>query len=256
MLVCTDGWAAYPASIRRAFGEKVKHSAGPGRACLQIWPQLHIGTVIKQTVKKRVSAITRQMAHGVLEQAQLLLKASGGGTVLNTAFIERLNGTMRERLAALTRKSGHAASRLEALHTGMYPASLYLQFLLAASPIKQGPRWPERKTTFWTSPDSCYGGRTHRSCLECLGIDELQNRSSCVGRAKTAGASTHAARACSGSAQATTRTPADPTVTRPNCAETTARSPSQGCLMLNHQIVGFYHAASLSNQLAITYSFP
>ena len=40
--------------------------------------------------------------------------------MLNTAFIERLNGTMRERLASLTRKCRHAAHRLEALETGMY----------------------------------------------------------------------------------------------------------------------------------------
>ena len=40
--------------------------------------------------------------------------------MLNTAFIERFNGTMRERLATLTRKCRHAARRLEALHTGMY----------------------------------------------------------------------------------------------------------------------------------------
>ena len=60
------------------------------------------------------------MAHGVLDQAEQLLQRSGGGSVLNTAFIERLNGTIRERLASLTRKSRHAASRLQALHTGMY----------------------------------------------------------------------------------------------------------------------------------------
>src|SRR6266496_6371613 len=69
LLVLTDGWAAYPGSIRRAFREKVKHTKGAGRACLQVWPQLHIGTVIKHTKKKRVVQITRQMAHGVLEQA-------------------------------------------------------------------------------------------------------------------------------------------------------------------------------------------
>ena len=64
--------------------------------------------------------ITRKMAHGLLEQAKQLLQVSGGGSVLNTAFIERLNGTFRERLASLTRKSRHAASRLQALRTGMY----------------------------------------------------------------------------------------------------------------------------------------
>lgn len=120
ILVCTDGWNAYPNSIRRAFREKVKQTPGVGRACLQVWNELHIGTVIKHTVKKRLSEITRQMSHGTLEAAQRLLQCSDGGSVLNTAFIERLNGTMRERLATLTRKCRHAASRLSALQTGMY----------------------------------------------------------------------------------------------------------------------------------------
>src|SRR6266513_4355727 len=108
LLVLTDGWSAYPGSIRRAFREKVKRTAGVGRACLQVWPQLHIGTVIKRTEKKRVVEITRQMAHGLLTQAEKLLQLSDGGSVLNTAFIERLNGTFRVRLASLTRKSRHA----------------------------------------------------------------------------------------------------------------------------------------------------
>lgn len=120
LLVLTDGWSAYPGSIRRAFREKVKRTAGVGRACLQIWPELHIGTVIKRTEKKRVVEIARRMAHGLLSQAEKLLMQSQGGSVLNTAFSERLNGTFRERLASLTRKSRHAARRLRALETGMY----------------------------------------------------------------------------------------------------------------------------------------
>src|SRR5213080_698689 len=120
LLVLTDGWSAYPGSIRRAFREKVKQTAGVGRACLQVWPQLHIGTVIKRSEKKRVVEVTRRMAHGLLAQAEKLLLLSQGGTILNTAFIERLNGTFRQRLASLTRRSRHAAHRLFALETGMY----------------------------------------------------------------------------------------------------------------------------------------
>src|SRR5256885_1357135 len=120
LLVLTDGWSAYPGSIRRAFREKVKRTAGVGRACLQVWPQLHIGTVIKRTQKKRIVEITRRMAHGLLSQAEQLLHQSRGGTVLNTAFIERLNATFRQRKARLTRRSRHAARRLKALETGMY----------------------------------------------------------------------------------------------------------------------------------------
>jgi IS1 family transposase len=120
VLICTDGWAAYPGSIKRAFRDKVKQTAGPGRAHLQIWSGLHIGTVIKHTVKNRLTAVVRQMSYGTLAQAMHLLQRSQGGQVLNTSFIERFNGTMRERLATLTRKCRYAAQRLHALETGMY----------------------------------------------------------------------------------------------------------------------------------------
>jgi transposase-like protein/IS1 family transposase len=120
LLICTDGWNAYPKSIQRAFREKVKKTAGRGRACLQVWSELCIATVIKRTEKKRVVEVTRRMTLGTEEQAERLLLVSNGGTVLNTAFIERLNGTMRQRLAALTRKCRHAACRLDGLEHGMY----------------------------------------------------------------------------------------------------------------------------------------
>ena len=131
LLVLTDGWAAYPNSIRRAFREKVKQTKGVGRACLQVWPELSIGTVIKRTQNKRVVEITRRMTHGLLAQAEKLLMQSQGGSVLNTAFIERLNGTFRERLASLTRKSRHAARRLRALETGMYLIGCSYNFCFA-----------------------------------------------------------------------------------------------------------------------------
>jgi transposase-like protein/IS1 family transposase len=120
LLVCTDGWSAYPNSIRRAFREKVKKRAGRGRACLEVWPNLVIATVIKRTERKRVVEIIRRMAQGSLLAAERLLAQSQGGSVLNTAFIERLNGTMRQRLASLTRKCRHAALRMQTLETGMY----------------------------------------------------------------------------------------------------------------------------------------
>ncbi len=141
LLILTDGWAAYPGSIRRAFREKVKKLAGVGRASLEVWPHLCIGTVIKRTEKKRVVEITRQIAHGLLEQAEQLLHLSGGGSVLNTAFIERLNGTFRERLASLTRKSRHAASRLQALQMGMYLIGCTYNFCHAHQELSKAKHW-------------------------------------------------------------------------------------------------------------------
>jgi hypothetical protein len=77
----------------------------------------------------------------VLERAEQLLAHSRGGEVLNTAFIERLNGTFRERLASLTRKSRHAASRLQALHTGMYLIGCTYNFCLAHQELSKEKHW-------------------------------------------------------------------------------------------------------------------
>lgn len=120
VLVLTDGWAAYPGSIRRAFREKVKRVAGRGRSRLQAWPEVLIGTVMKKTVKKRVVEVIRRMTQGKAEAATALLVTSGGGKQLNTAFIERLNATFRERLASLTRRCRHAARKVSRLQAGMW----------------------------------------------------------------------------------------------------------------------------------------
>jgi hypothetical protein len=111
LLVLTDGWSASPGSSRRAFRAKVKATTGRGRGCVHVWSDLHSGTVIKRTQKKRVVQIPRQMAHGVREQAAHVLELSRGGTERHTAFIARLHGTFRERQACLRRKGRHAAAR-------------------------------------------------------------------------------------------------------------------------------------------------
>jgi IS1 family transposase len=130
LLICTDGWNAYPKSILRAFRENVKKTPGRGRACLEVWPQLCIATVIKRTQKKRVVEVTRKLSWGTLEQAETLLKRTLGCQQFNTSLIERFNGTMRQRLAALTRTCRHAAHRLQTLETGMYLIGCTYNFCL------------------------------------------------------------------------------------------------------------------------------
>lgn len=120
VLVLTDGWAAYPGSIRRAFREKVKGVAGRGRSRLQAWPEIVMGTVIKKTVKKRVVEVIRRLTQGEAVAAMAVLAVSQGGKQLNTAFIERLNATFRERLASLTRRCRHAARKISRLEAGMW----------------------------------------------------------------------------------------------------------------------------------------
>jgi hypothetical protein len=81
LLVLTDGWAAYPKSIRRAFREKEKLSPGCGRSRLQAWPELLIGTVSKHTQKKRIVEVVRRMTQGCQDAALKLLRTSGEATI-------------------------------------------------------------------------------------------------------------------------------------------------------------------------------
>jgi hypothetical protein len=120
LLVCTDGFAAYPNSIMRAFREKVKRQGRSGRCHLEVWADLCIATVIKRTEKMHVVEVERKLTRGTEEKAQELLTLDKGCKEFNTSFVERLNGTFRERLASLTRKCRHAAARLETLERGMY----------------------------------------------------------------------------------------------------------------------------------------
>lgn len=120
ILVCTDGFAAYPKSIIKAFRTKVKDTPGPGASKKVVWPRLYIGTVIKRTAKRRVIEVVRRMSYGQWRKGKKLIKASKGGKKLNTSFIERFNGTIRERFAPLTRKCRYAAAKITTVHTGMY----------------------------------------------------------------------------------------------------------------------------------------
>jgi len=122
VLVCVDGWAAYPKAIGRAFREKLAREGQVGRCRLQVWENLGIARVIKHTTPagKRVLNVTTEIVRGTPQFIAHQLFASQGGVEINTAYIERLNATFRERLAVLTRRCRHAARRLEAVQTGMY----------------------------------------------------------------------------------------------------------------------------------------
>lgn len=120
LLVCVDGWAAYPNAILRAFTQQVKEGMEESRAQMQVWPQLIIGQVIKAHKKYRLVSVQHTLLRGTEQDLETCLAQSKGGTQINTAYIERFNGTIRERLASLTRKCRHANEHLEPFQWGMY----------------------------------------------------------------------------------------------------------------------------------------
>jgi hypothetical protein len=96
--------------------------------------------------------------------------------VLNTAFIERLNGTMRERLASLTRKCRHAAHRLAALESGMWLLGCTYNFCWPHHELSRREASAEAQTRRGAS-DSSHGEWLDRPCLEHRGTLELSCRS-------------------------------------------------------------------------------
>ena len=108
-------------------------SALPGRSSPS-WSNVQASGLIwsfSRTPQVYCQIVASRVNKRLLEQAEKLLQLSGGGNVLNTAFIERLHGTIRERLASLTRRGRHSASRLQALHTGIYLIGCTYNFCLA-----------------------------------------------------------------------------------------------------------------------------
>jgi hypothetical protein len=119
LLLVVDGFTSYIAAFRRAFRIR-NHAGGRGAPRKVPWPDLSIGQVIKQYTGKRVVGVSRRLVQGTSTTAMRLLAQTPGCLVLNTAYIERLNGTFRARLAPLARRTHHLVHRKELLHAGMY----------------------------------------------------------------------------------------------------------------------------------------
>ena len=215
----------------------MKQTAGRGRAALQVWSGLHIGTVIKQTVNKRLTEVVRQMSHGSLEQAMHLLQRSAGGQVLNTSFIERLNGTVRERLATLTRKCRHAAQRLQALETGMYLVGSTYNFCCFHHQLSKRAAGEAQRLLRQTK--ALASGLTDHlwSLSELL---RYKVAPAPMPRAEATRTSPKAPCGRALPAQASTRSASYQAVARSQCAQASTRSASENPFEHVHRLMGLY----------------
>ena len=119
LLLVVDGFSSYIDAFRRAFRTR-EHHGGRGAPRKVPWADLTIGQVVKEAVGKRVVGVRRRLIQGTTATVGRLMAQTPGCLVLNTAYIERLNGTFRARLAPLARRTHHLVHRKELLHAGMY----------------------------------------------------------------------------------------------------------------------------------------
>lgn len=117
ILFAIDGLKAYVSTILKVFRDPLRNGKR-GRPRLIIWDELYIVQVVKQRVGKRLVSITRQLAHGTMSGAEAILQTTQVELGrINTAYIERLNATLRTWIPALVRRTrtpSGARERLEA----------------------------------------------------------------------------------------------------------------------------------------------
>jgi transposase-like protein len=119
ILVCVDGLASYVTAFLQVFRHTVR-TGRRGRPRLVVEPGLLIGQVIKRYEKRRVVEVVHRVARGTAQAIAEVLRKTRTGTVINTAYIERLNATFRSALAPLVRR-GRAIAHIETtLTAGMY----------------------------------------------------------------------------------------------------------------------------------------
>jgi transposase-like protein len=120
VLLAVDGLSSYVGAFQAAFRTALPRWQGQtGRPRLIAWPDVAIVQVVKHRLADRLT-IDRRIVQGSTAMIKHLLQSSQAGGVINTAFIERLNATFRQRLNCLTRRTRTLAQQAETLTAGMY----------------------------------------------------------------------------------------------------------------------------------------
>jgi hypothetical protein len=112
-----DGLKSYVKAFQRAFRTPLP-TGKLGRPKLIAWQEIIIVPVVKQKIAGRFS-IQRRIVQGCQDVVDHLLQSSQGGGVINTAFIEHLNATFRQRLSVLNRRTRNLARKPDTLQASM-----------------------------------------------------------------------------------------------------------------------------------------
>jgi hypothetical protein len=151
LLLAVDGLASYVTAFRNSFRTAVpRWQAEKGRPRLCSWPQIAIVQVVKKRTAGQLT-INRRIVQGTQEMVASLLHKTQGQGVINTAFIERLNATFRQRLNSLARRTRTLVRKVETLQAGLYIIGCLYNFCdphhglrLKLSVGRYGYRWVQR----------------------------------------------------------------------------------------------------------------
>lgn len=127
VLIAVDGLPSYVKAFGRAFRTKLPRHGKPGRCRWRVWSELMMVQVVKKRSEGKLT-ITRRIVQGCGQQIAHLIQTSQGQGGINTAFIERLNATFRQRLNVLARRTRTLARTPQTLQSGMYVVGCLYNF--------------------------------------------------------------------------------------------------------------------------------
>src|SRR5437867_3469555 len=139
LLLCTDGLCSSIRAMRETFRDPV-HTGTGGRPRLRPWRHVLIAQVIKRYERRRVVATERRISDGTPARVETLRRRSPGDGGINTASIERLNATFRERLAPLARRCRALARHTLTLHEGRCLGGTVYNFCTPHGSVSQGQK--------------------------------------------------------------------------------------------------------------------
>jgi transposase-like protein len=120
ILFAVDGFKAYVTCILKVFRDPL-HTGKVGRPRLLIWQDLQIVQVVKQRVGRRLTSITRRLVYGSLLRAEELMQRTQLELGrINTAYIERLNATLRTWMPALVRRTRTPSGARDQLEAALF----------------------------------------------------------------------------------------------------------------------------------------
>jgi IS1 family transposase/transposase-like protein len=148
-LFLTDGFKEYATALLTHYGQWVQpeHRQATGPAPKPRWmprPQLLYAQVIKTVRRRRLVRVSHRVVFGTLEAMQQALAAYGWQ--INTAFVERVNLTIRQHVAAIGRRVLTLCKGEDGLRQQLALYHTYYNFCLPHASLRQALPQPAATT--------------------------------------------------------------------------------------------------------------
>jgi IS1 family transposase len=139
-LFLSDGNPTYLPAIARHFGHWVQlpRRQAKGPAPKPLWmplPGLLYAPVVKKMRRQRMVEVKRHVVIGTQAAVDEVLRA--WGWVINTSFVERLNLSLRQRVAPIRRRSASPCKGEEGLRHPLVLFQVYHHFVLPHASLRQ-----------------------------------------------------------------------------------------------------------------------